>query len=141
MLCSSSLTGSNAACDWGGLCLLLLVLGRVKVRLRWQSRKCATGCALHASRLAFLYLSGRLYLSFHTTSVLRSLLVACCAVMRYNVLPQVSSEYYSRLAGLRFRSTAENGAAAPVVYTPLHGVGAPFARKAFQVLACYRALT
>lgn len=32
------------------------------------------------------------------------------------------------------RSTADNAAAAPIVYTAMHGVGAPFVRRAFGVM-------
>ncbi|KAG1656330.1 hypothetical protein FOA52_006662 [Chlamydomonas sp. UWO 241] len=47
---------------------------------------------------------------------------------------EVEADYFRRLETLHFRSSSDNAAAAPVVYTAMHGVGAPFVRRAFEVM-------
>lgn len=49
-------------------------------------------------------------------------------------LEDVAAAYYEKLAdSVRFCGAGENGAAAPVVYTPLHGVGLDAVLRAFKV--------
>lgn len=55
----------------------------------------------------------------------------------FDSLPSVADGYYAALAdGLRFRGGGKSGAASPraplVAYTPLHGVGGPWAARAFE---------
>ncbi|GBF95500.1 phosphoglucomutase [Raphidocelis subcapitata] len=51
-------------------------------------------------------------------------------------LEAVARAYYARISErLVFRSAQENGAAAPVVYTPLHGVGLEAVRRAFSTFS------
>uniref|UniRef100_A0A6U2BWI2 phosphoglucomutase (alpha-D-glucose-1,6-bisphosphate-dependent) n=1 Tax=Chlamydomonas euryale TaxID=1486919 RepID=A0A6U2BWI2_9CHLO len=51
-----------------------------------------------------------------------------------NPMVKVSEEYWHRLETLRFRSAGENAAAAAAVYTAMHGVGASYVLRAFQVM-------
>ena len=47
-------------------------------------------------------------------------------------LDEVTQRYYDALLqDLSFRSRQDNSKAAPVVYTPLHGVGLPWVQKVF----------
>ena len=47
--------------------------------------------------------------------------------------PAVAASYYAILADLRFRPPPANARAAPIVYTPLHGVGGPWVTRAFAL--------
>ncbi|GAX75901.1 hypothetical protein CEUSTIGMA_g3344.t1 [Chlamydomonas eustigma] len=46
----------------------------------------------------------------------------------------VAEEYYRRLKNLCYRGETLNASASPIVYTPLHGVGATYVKRAFQVM-------
>jgi len=48
-------------------------------------------------------------------------------------LPHVSTAYFSKLEALRHRSPEANSTAQPVVYTPLHGLGAAPVARAFAL--------
>lgn len=52
----------------------------------------------------------------------------------YDPTQQIAESYYSKLtANLLMRSAEANAAAAPAVYTPLHGVGGKYVLRAFKV--------
>jgi phosphomannomutase len=57
----------------------------------------------------------------------------------YDPTQQIADSYYSKLKQhLQFCSDADNGQAAPVVYTPLHGVGGQCVLQAFKVSLCHQ---